>query len=109
MSWLCVKSPVPYCKAFMKEVEDGHLTVFVGQEPMPGGPKWHLSISHRSSTLLTPEGHPIPGRIPTWEEIKTARYKFCPDDVYMAMILPPMSEYVNVHPTTMHLHEVPKE
>ena len=108
MSWLCVKSPMPYCKAYTQEVGDGHLTVFVGQEPSGknGDFKWHLSISHRSSKLLTPEGHPLPGRIPTWDEIKTARYKFVPDQVYMAMILPPMSEYVNVHPTTMHLHEI---
>lgn len=46
-TWLCVKSPVPFCKAYMREVEDGHLTVFVGREPMPGGEKWHLSIFHK--------------------------------------------------------------
>jgi hypothetical protein len=106
MTWKGIKSPLPFCKAFTKEVEDGHLTVFVGQEPMEKGLKWHLSISHRSSTLLSPEGYPLPGRLPTWEEIKTARYKFCPDDTYMAMILPPTREYVNLHPTTMHLYEI---
>lgn len=61
MSWLCIKSPVPFCKAFTREVEDGHLTVFVGQEPMPSGPKWHLSISHRSSKLISPQTNaPLP-------------------------------------------------
>lgn len=94
-------------RVFQRDVGDGHLTVFVGREP--NGPKgklcWHLSMSHRSN-LNGPNGLPIPGRIPTWEEIKEARYRFCPDEVYMAMILPPKSEYVNLHPTTMHLHEV---
>lgn len=33
--------------------------------------------------------------------------RFCPDDVTMAMLLPPRSEYVNVHSTTFHLWQVP--
>lgn len=106
--WMCIKSPVPFCKAFQREVEDGHLSVFVGQEPTSDGAKWHLSISHRSSVLVSKDGFPLPGRIPTWKEIHDARYKFVPDEIYMAMILPPKSEYVNVHPTTMHLYEIDK-
>lgn len=39
-------------------------------------------------------------------QAEEARYKFCPDEAYMAILLPPKGEYVNVHPTTMHLHEV---
>lgn len=105
--------PINICghlaRVFQKNVGDGHLSVFVALEPL--GPdnelRWHLSISHRSNNIVLPStGKPAPGRIPTWEEIKEARYRFLPDDVYMAMILPPMSEYVNVHPTTMHLHEI---
>ena len=95
-------------RVFQADVEDGHLSVFVGREPLgPGGAlQWHLSMSHRSSQLVGVGGRPLPGRLPTWEEIKEARYRFCPDEIYMAMILPPMAEYVNVHPTTMHLHEL---
>lgn len=101
--WEMINSPMPLCKAYKRIILDGYLTVFVGQEP--SGPdddfKWHLSISHKTNQHE-------PGRIPTWEEIKEARYLFCPNHVYMAMILPPMKEFVNVHRTTMHLHEVPK-
>ena len=95
-------------RVFQCEVEDGHLSVFVGQEPLgpQGALRWHLSISHRSNALVNSEGHPLPGRLPTWEEMKEARYKFCPDQLDMALILPPTAEYVNLHPTTMHLHEV---
>jgi hypothetical protein len=76
-------------------VADGQLRVLVGQEPFGKGGRmgWHLSISHTS-------------RIPTWDEIREARYKLVPDQAHMAMILPPRAEYVNVHPTTMHLYEV---
>lgn len=55
--------------------------------------RWHLSISH-------------PTRLPTYDEVKQARYDFLPDDVYMAMIFPPKSEFVNVHPFCLHLWEV---
>lgn len=55
--------------------------------------KWHLSIS-------------TPTESPTYEEIKAARYKFLPDNVYMAQIFPPKSEFVNVHPYCHHLYEI---
>jgi hypothetical protein len=58
--------------------------------------RWHLSISHKS-------------RYPTWDEIRDARYKFLPLNITIAMILPPPSEYVNVHPNCFHLHEIPSE
>ncbi|SIS88764.1 DUF7694 domain-containing protein [Alicyclobacillus vulcanalis] len=54
---------------------------------------WHMSISH-------------PERYPTWDEIREARYQLIPNDVTMAMLLPPKEEYVNVHPNCFHLHEV---
>lgn len=55
--------------------------------------RWHLSITH-------------PTRYPTWDEIKKARYDYCPDDVEMAHILPPLEYYVNVHPNCFHLWEI---
>lgn len=54
---------------------------------------WHLSISH-------------PTRYPTWDEIRDARYDLLPDDVTMAMLLPPRAEYVNIHENCFHLHEI---
>lgn len=83
-----IASPVPGCRAWRL----GACAVFAGVEMG----KWHLSISHRS-------------RYPTWDEIKEARYRFIPDNVTMAMILPPRGEYVNVHPNCFHLHEIDGE
>lgn len=57
---------------------------------------WHMSISHRK-------------RNPTWEEVRTARYALLPDGVTMAMLLPPVDEYVNVHEFCFHLWEMPGE
>jgi len=110
ITWKELK-PRDHLRVFQADLEDGHLTVFVGREPfMRGGNLgWHLSISHRSNSILSPIGGPAPGRIPTWEEITQARYDLCPDQAYMAMILPPKAEYVNLHPTTMHLYEVEGE
>lgn len=56
------------------------------------GFRWHLSISH-------------PDRYPTWDQIKHARYALLEDVEYMVMILPPKSEYVNIHENCFHLNE----
>lgn len=88
----------PGMRAWQREVHDGHLSVFAGEEP----DGFHLSISHRTS-----DGRKAPGRYPTWDEIKDARYRFGPLDKTLAMLLPPQDEYVNVHATTFHLWEVP--
>lgn len=79
---------------YQKNIEDGHLTVFVG--PEPGG--FHMSISHRTNDLK-------PGRYPTWDEIIEARNQFCPANMSMVMHLPVKEEYVNLHETTFHLWE----
>jgi hypothetical protein len=57
---------------------------------------WHLSISH-------------PHRYPNWDEIHDARYQLVPDEVTMAMILPPKADYVNLHPNCFHLHQIMPE
>ena len=57
---------------------------------------WHLSMSCGS-------------RYPTWDELAKARYELIPDGVTMAMLLPPQAEYVNLHPTALHLWEVKAE
>lgn len=96
------KDWLPGSETWQRDVKDGHLTVMVGREPEVG---WHLSISHRTN-----HNPPRPGRNPKWGEIKDARYRFCPHDVAMCMILPPPDEYVNIHETCFHLweHERPK-
>lgn len=87
-NWREIEQVVPYCRTFVW----GNVRVFVGKEPMG----WHLSIS-------------CPNRYPTWDEIKQARYDLCPDEVTMAMILPPRKDYVNIHDFCFHLHEIQDE
>lgn len=98
-----MKANYPGTRAWQRDVADGHLTVLVGREPHESfdRPRWHLSISHRTN-----EARPQPGRYPDWDEIVEARYRFIPDEVRVAQLLPPRAEWVNVHATTMHLWEI---
>jgi hypothetical protein len=57
---------------------------------------WHLSISRTD-------------KLPTWEEVRDARYALVPDSATMALLLPPRSEYVNVHEYCLQLYEIPGE
>jgi len=57
------------------------------------GGAWHLSISTREA-------------LPSYKELKQARYKFCPDNIYMAEIFPPKDEFVNIHPYVRHLYQI---
>lgn len=97
MAWRQLRAVVLGSQAWQKDLPDGHLTVFVSTDD---GAR-HLSISHRRDS----RSGPVPGRNPRWEEIKDARYRFCPEVRYMVMVLPPLDEYVNVHETTFHLWE----
>lgn len=54
---------------------------------------WHLSVAHRR-------------RYPTWDEIADARYELVPEDVTMALILPPPDEYVNLNEHCFHLWQI---
>ena len=54
---------------------------------------WHLSIAHRH-------------RYPTWDEIADVRYELVPDEVTMAMLLPPLGQYVNEHEFCFHLWQI---
>jgi hypothetical protein len=69
--------------------QKGDVRVCLAHEPEG----WHISMS-------------CADRYPTWDEIKDARYSLTPDGCYMAMILPPSAEYVNVHENCFHLHEI---
>ena len=57
---------------------------------------WHLSISTKSA-------------LPTYTEMKQARYKFLPDEIYMAEIFPPKAEFVNAHEYCRHLWQIPHD
>lgn len=70
-------------------VRDGALTALRSQDDG----RWHLSVSHTS-------------RLPNWDEIADARYRFIPDRAHMAMLLPPRAEWVDLHPRTLHLWEI---
>jgi hypothetical protein len=80
-----------------RRVNDGVLVVQFSNDP----DGLHLSISHR--------GHDAKiRRYPTWDEIADARDVFLPGDVAFAMILPVAGEYVALHDSTFHLHEMPE-
>ena len=55
--------------------------------------KWHLSISHSS-------------RYPSYDEIKSARYEFIQDETTMAMLFPPVKDFVNICKNCFHLYEI---
>jgi hypothetical protein len=57
---------------------------------------WHLSISRTD-------------KLPSWEEVRDARYELIPDGATMALLLPPRTEYVNVHEFCLQLYEIPSE
>ena len=69
----------------------GECLIFLSRHPKNGA--YHLSISCKN-------------RLPTWDELHDARYDLIPDDVTMAMILPPKAEYVNVHEFCFHIYQV---
>lgn len=54
---------------------------------------WHLSISRKN-------------RLPSYYELKEARYCFMPDVQYAAQIFPPVDEFINVHQFCLHLWEL---
>lgn len=78
--------------------EDGTLRAAIGREPRG----WHMSVSFTPAT-----GREL--RLPTWDELKDARYRFIPDRATMAALLPPRAEWVDVHPTCLHLWEIPSD
>lgn len=80
--------------AIAKRYSKGPCRVLISLEPQrKGAPKLHLSIS-------------CADRYPTWEEIKDARYSLLPMGLTFAQILPPLNEFVNVHPNCFHLWQI---
>ncbi len=72
-----------------KAYQMGECFILVSHEPQG----WHLSISCRH-------------RYPLWDEIRDARYELLPNNLTMAMLLPPKKQYVNVHPNCFHLYQI---
>ena len=100
------------CKHYAKRLPDNsELMVLVGREPRNGGENvWHLSISCRYAQLSNLQGGALKKRIPTFEEIKEARYRFIPDEVNMGMLFPPKKYWVTLPDSVViHLWEVPLE
>jgi hypothetical protein len=74
----------------------GECKVIVSYEqptPNDANMRWHLSISCQD-------------RYPTWEEIKDARYSLLPMGLTFAQLLPPMDQFINIHPNCFHLWEI---
>lgn len=90
----------PDIQVYTKRARDGtFLRVMVGTIPRHGK---HLSISGSMYVGKYLQA----GRYPTWDEIKDARYRFVADECEMVMHLPPKSDYINVHSSCFHLHEL---
>jgi hypothetical protein len=92
MEWPEAKRSLPAALCNATVYTMGACRIIVSNDPGEG---WHLSIS-------------CVDRDPTWKEIATARYRLLPNVPEMAMYLPPLNEYVNLHPFTFHLYEVPR-
>jgi hypothetical protein len=60
---------------------------------------WMFSISHQGKQA----------RYPTWDEVTDARYKLLPDNILMAMLLPPRDQYVNLESATFTAHQIVPE
>lgn len=87
--WRQVDSPIPYQLAFLHKSK--YLKVMVGYEDYPDGKRWlHFSMSSK-------------GRCPTWEELVEAKEAFLGTETKAIQVIPPRSEYVNIHPHVLHL------
>jgi hypothetical protein len=96
MKLIEISSPIPNSRAYFLD----ECSVIISQDEYKIRgifvKRWHLSIAHSN-------------RYPNWEEIKEARYRLLPDEVTMAILLPPKDQYVNVHKNCFHLHEIKQE
>jgi hypothetical protein len=72
------------------------LQVIVSSDTGQHGTLLHVSVAY-------------PTHLPTWETVHQVRDAFFPDDVDVAMILPRARDYVNLHPNTLHLTQLPVE
>jgi len=78
-----MRSPLPQTYRFSK------CNVLVSND----GGLWHLSISRKD-------------RLPNYDEVKYARYAYLPDDITVAQLFPPKTDFVNMHQFCLHLWEL---
>lgn len=84
-----IESPITDSQSYTM----GECNIILKKEKFKGEYKYHLCISH-------------PLRDPTWREIKEARYKLTPDTVTMALVLPPVKEYISFQKYCFHLWQI---
>jgi len=95
-------------RTYSADVADGRLWAMVSQDAAGKGskPLWHISVSHRTPDLK-------PGRLPSWDELKSAAYRLVQADVPFILIFPrrstPDSGYVNLAENCLHLWESDQE
>lgn len=83
----------PGSRLLARQAADGAMmTAIVSRHPTTQ--RWHASIS-------------LKGRHPTWEEMRDARYDLLPANVWVAMLLPPPEDYINIHEHCFHFYEIP--
>lgn len=87
-----IRRAQPGSRWFVADVEDGRLQLMIDRPPGQG---WLLVLAHFSA-VLGPQGKPVPGRMPTLDEIGQARYAFLPPDLFMAAVFGPPRNPVNV-------------
>lgn len=67
------------------------VTVIVSGSTEADGRRWlHVSVSR-------------PSRLPSWEDLREVKDTFIGRDRKAIQVLPPASEYVNIHPHVLHL------
>lgn len=82
--------------AWVRRVHDGELRAIRTVD---------LGLRHLSVSFVDHRGEPT--RYPTWDELADARYALLPDDIEVVMYLPPSEQFVALHDTCFHLHELP--
>tara|TARA_Y100000034_G_scaffold108055_1_gene138141 strand:- start:381 stop:764 length:384 start_codon:yes stop_codon:yes gene_type:complete len=55
---------------------------------------WTVGLTHESN------------RLPKLHELKEIRVACAPPDAYMAMIFPPVEDYINIGQVFLHMHEI---
>lgn len=91
-----VYGPCPKLECYIK----GDCRVILAEEPWGGSPVDHTR--HRTHLSISCQF-----RLPTWDEVKDARYSLMGLGLQVAMMLPPSNEYINVHNYCFHLYEIP--
>lgn len=90
-------------RRYEADIGDGVLRAIVSQDKAGhfGARLWHISVSHRMRN-----GEFL--RVPSYDEIKHAKYSLLSVDVPMQLIFPKKGigkKFVDLHPTTLHLWE----